>query len=93
MVDPVRAGAHLGADVIVPDLAGWGRSRMMQLPETAAITMAPDSICEVISPSTEALDRVPKLRICARDGVRHLSLVTPRALLWTCSASRRGDGR
>ena len=33
---------HLGADVIVPDLAGWRRSRVPQVPPVAAMTIPPD---------------------------------------------------
>jgi Uma2 family endonuclease len=43
---------HLGADVVVPDLAGWRRTRLPRLPDEAYFTLAPDWICEVVSPST-----------------------------------------
>jgi Uma2 family endonuclease len=69
---------HLGADILVPDLAGWRRSTLLHLPDAAAITVAPDWVCEILSPATEALDRVPKLRIYAREGVSHVWLVNPR---------------
>lgn len=69
---------HLGADVLVPDLAGWRRERLPALPNAPAITAVPDWICEILSPSTEALDRVPKLRIYAREGVRNVWFVNPR---------------
>jgi len=38
---------HLGEDVLVPDLAGWRRERMSELPEGAAFELAPDWVCEV----------------------------------------------
>jgi len=60
---------HVGRHVLVPDLAGWRRSRMPRLPATACFTVTPDWICEVISPSTASLDRVKKLAIYAREGV------------------------
>ena len=41
------------------------------------MTLAPDWICEVLSPSTEMLDRNKKLRIYARQRVAHASLVDP----------------
>jgi hypothetical protein len=69
---------HLGADVVVPDLAGWRRARLPQLPDAAAMTMAPDWVCEILSPSTEALDRVAKLPVYAREGVTYVWLVNPR---------------
>jgi Uma2 family endonuclease len=68
---------HLGQDVLVPDLAGWRRERMPRMPRTAAFTLAPDWLCEVLSPSTAALDRARKMAVYAREGVRHLWLVDP----------------
>jgi Uma2 family endonuclease len=52
---------HLGSDVLVPDIAGWRRQRVPYLPQTAAIEIAPDWICEVVSPATGGLDRLRKL--------------------------------
>jgi Uma2 family endonuclease len=68
---------HLGADVLVPDLAGWRRERMPKLPNTAAIELPPDWVCEVVSPSTGRLDRVNKMPLYARVDVRHLWLIDP----------------
>jgi Uma2 family endonuclease len=69
---------HFGEDVLVPDLAGWRRDRLPQIPDTAAISLAPDWICEVISPSTERIDRVRKLPIYAREGVQYAWLINPQ---------------
>ena len=68
---------HLGRDVVVPDIAGWRRARLPQLPDQAYVEVAPDWICEVLSPSTAAIDRVKKLTIYAREGVGHAWLVDP----------------
>lgn len=68
---------HFGNDVLVPDLAGWRRARMPRAPADAFITLAPDWICEVLSPSTEVIDRGAKLRIYAREAVAHAWLVDP----------------
>jgi len=70
---------HLGRDVLVPDIAGWRRTRLPQLPETPYFPVAPDWICEVLSPSTASLDRLKKLAIYAREQVRHAWLVDPLA--------------
>ena len=70
---------HLGGDVIVPDIAGWRRSRMPTLPETAWFELAPDWVCEILSPSTANTDRAVKMPIYAREGVEHLWLVDPDA--------------
>ena len=68
---------HFGADVLVPDIAGWRRERMPALPSTAYCTLAPDWLCEVLSPSTETIDRTRKLAIYAAQGVGHVWLVNP----------------
>ena len=60
MVEPEL---HLGADILVPDLAGWRRERMPELPDAPFLTLAPDWVCEVLSPSTAAIDRSEKLPI------------------------------
>jgi Uma2 family endonuclease len=70
---------HFGDDVVVPDLAGWTRERMPQPPRTAATSLAPDWVCEVLSPPTVALDRGAKLRVYAREGVRYVWWVDPEA--------------
>ncbi|WP_437635901.1 Uma2 family endonuclease [Sorangium sp. So ce854] len=66
-------------DALVPDLAGWRRERMPELPETAYFALAPDWICEVLSASTEDVDRHEKMPVYAREGVRHAWLVDPIA--------------
>lgn len=70
---------HLGdrPHIIVPDIAGWKRTRMPRLPETAWFETAPDWVCEVISPSTAGKDRVKKMPLYAEFGVQHLWLVDP----------------
>ena len=68
---------HLGPDILVPDLAGWRRERMPVLPEIAWFELAPDWICEILSPSTARDDRVAKMPIYAREGIPHLWLVDP----------------
>jgi Uma2 family endonuclease len=70
---------HLGADILVPDLAGWRRERMPETPTTAFTELAPDWVAEVLSPSTYAKDRGRKLAVYAREGVRHVWLVEPAA--------------
>jgi Uma2 family endonuclease len=65
------------ADVLVPDLAGWRRERMPRRPDVPYFTLAPDWICEVLSPATRRVDRMLKLPVYARVGVRHAWLVDP----------------
>ena len=82
---------HLGPDVLVPDLAAWRRERLPEPPGTPAITLAPDWVCEILSPSTAKLDRTKKLGIYAREQVRYAWFVDPLAR--TLEALRLEDGR
>ena len=61
----------------MPDIAGWRKSRLPILPREAFFTLAPDWICEVLSPSTARFDRLKKLNVFAREGVGHAWLVDP----------------
>lgn len=69
---------HFGSEVLVPDLAGWLVS------ETPAFDYAlahyeerPNWVCEVLSPSTARRDRMMKLEVYHRVGVRWAWLVDP----------------
>lgn len=63
---------HLGPHVLAPDLAGWRRQRLLELPDTAYIETPPDWVCELLSPKTENRDRGDKQRIYASFDVGHL---------------------
>ena len=87
--------------MLVPDLAGWQRTRMPRLPKAAYFTLVPDWVCEVVSPSTASLDRVKKLTIYACEQVAHAWLVDPigrtlevlrlEAGRWTILATHSGN--
>ena len=68
---------HLGDEILVPDLAGWRRERMPELPDAAYFTLVPDWVCEVLSPSTRRVDLQDKRPIYAREDVPHLWLIDP----------------
>ncbi|MGH8553299.1 MAG: Uma2 family endonuclease [Methylococcales bacterium] len=68
---------HLGPHILVPDLAGWRRERMPSLPEEAYFNLAPDWVCEVMSPATARIDRAVKMPTYAEQGVNWLWLVDP----------------
>jgi Uma2 family endonuclease len=68
---------HLGEDVLVPDLAGWRRARMETFPDTAAIELAPDWVCELLSPGTRRFDLTEKRDLYGANGVGHLWLADP----------------
>ena len=80
-----------GADIIVPDLAGWRRETMPEYPDAAYFTIAPDWVCEVLSPSTRQLDLGRKRSVYAREGVGHLWFVDPGAQ--TLEAFELRDGQ
>jgi len=81
---------HLGRHILVPDLAGWRKERMPTFPEEAYFTLAPDWVCEVLSPGTARTDRVVKMPIYAGQGVQWLWLVEP--ILRTLEVFRLHEG-
>ena len=82
---------HLGANILVPDLAGWRCERMPSLPKTAWFELSPDWICEVLSPGTASVDRSEKLPLYAEQGVSHVWLIDP--LVRTLEAFENIEGR
>lgn len=70
---------HFGDDVLVPDLAGWRRERMPEYPDVAWFSLAPDWVCEVLSPSTRRIDLTAKRRLYGEAGIGHLWFVDPIA--------------
>jgi Uma2 family endonuclease len=92
---------HLGSDVVVPDLAGWRRGRLPRIPNEPFFELAPDWVCETLSPSTVRIDRTRKLAIYARERVRNVWLVEPLARTlevlaldvsrWVIAATHAGD--
>lgn len=84
---------HFGRDVLVPDLAGWRCERMPRpfSAEEPFTTLAPDWVCEVLSPSTATFDRERKLPRYHREGVTHAWLIEP--LVRRLTVLRRGAAR
>ena len=90
-------------DVVIPDIAGWQRERLPKFPRATSLTLAPDWICEVLSPSTARQDRGAKRTIYHRAGVRWLWLVDPARKtleaqrhsgdLWVAIGKWQGDVR
>jgi Uma2 family endonuclease len=74
MVEPQL---RLGENILVPDLAGWRRDRMLVMPEQVNITLPPDWICEILSPSTARIDQGAKRRIYAEHKVAFLWFLDP----------------
>lgn len=69
---------HIGEEIVVPDLAGWRVERLPAVPNAAFISVVPDWVCEVLSPSTARFDRTVKMPLYASLGVGHAWLVQPR---------------
>jgi Uma2 family endonuclease len=84
---------HLGTrpDKLVPDLAGWRRERWPDDLDAPAIMVPPDWICEVLSASTEVVDRGEKMAIYARENVTHAWLIDP--VLRTLEVYKLENGR
>ncbi len=80
---------HLGGHVLVPDLGGWRRERLPLIPD-GPIEVAPDWICEILSPSTTNKDRKLKLPLYGKLGVTYAWLVDPVAK--TIEVLRFADG-
>jgi len=68
---------HLEPHILVPDLAGWRRERLPTLPDAAYFSLAPDWVCEVLSPGTARTDRAVKMPIYAAEKVNWLWLLDP----------------
>ena len=68
----IALGPH---DIVRPDLAGWRRERLVEPGEQRPITVTPDWVCEILSPSTAARDRVQKRKLYAERGLRHYWIV------------------
>lgn len=74
----VEPEVKFGDDILVPDIVGWRRERLLGYPDKNYFTIAPDWVCEVLSGSTEKRDRTLKMRIYADAGIPHLWLIDPR---------------
>ena len=78
-------------EICVPDIAGWRRERMPAIPEGHRFTVAPDWVCEILSPSTASKDREIKMPIYAHYGVNHIWLVDPKARTLDVFENREGE--
>jgi Uma2 family endonuclease len=68
---------QLGRELFRPDIAGWRRDRVPELPEQRPVRLRPDWICEILSPSNETVDRVDKMQSYFQSGVPHYWLADP----------------
>jgi Uma2 family endonuclease len=84
----IQFAAH---DVVRPDLSGWRRERLADPGEQRPIEVTPDWVCEVLSPSTAARDKVAKRKLYAKHGVRHYWIVDVDARTLEAFELRRGQ--
>ena len=64
-------------EVYRPDVVGWRRERMPEVPQESPIGLRPDWICEVLSHSNARNDLVKKMRGYHRASVPHYWIVDP----------------
>jgi Uma2 family endonuclease len=64
-------------EVYLPDVAGWRIERVPEQPRERPVRIAPDWVCEVLSPSTTGRDLGHKQRTYHRARVGHYWIVDP----------------
>jgi Uma2 family endonuclease len=67
----------LGENGYRPDLVGWRRERAKVMPTERPVRLRPDWICEVLSVTNLANDKVRKLRRYHQGGVPHYWIIDP----------------
>jgi Uma2 family endonuclease len=77
-------------DIVRPDLSGWRRARLPKPGKTRPIEVVPDWVCEILSPTSAARDRVHKRNLYARAGIAHYWLIDPEARVLEALALRDG---
>ena len=76
---------------ISPDVAGWRRNRMPELPVDEPIRVVPDWVCEILSKTTRRHDLLVKMPYYAGVGVAYAWIVDLEARVLT--AQRLESGR
>ena len=66
---------------MVPDLAGYRREELAEIPDAPFLAQRPSWVCEVLSPSTERFDRGRKKAKYALAGVPWLWFLNPSTRL------------
>ncbi len=91
----VEPELHFRRNILVPDIAGWRRERMPEPPpaDTAFLTLAPDWVCEVLSPRTASVDRIQKRRVYVREKVAFMWHIDPIDRVLTAYALDGADSR
>ena len=88
---------HLGTkpDIIDPDLAWWRAGRLPSAvfsdDAVVGLRVVPDWVAEILSPTTERIDRGFKMRVYRREGIANVWLLSP--LSQTLEVYRLESGR
>jgi Uma2 family endonuclease len=80
-----------GENILVPDMAGWKKERFPVEEPHNWISVAPDWVCEILSPTTAQVDRAEKMPIYAQHHVLHAWLIDP--IVKTLEIFRLESGR
>lgn len=76
----VEVDVELGPnDIVRPDLAGWKRAGLPDPGDQRPISVAPDWVCEIVSPTSAHRDRVVKRDLYCESGIPHYWLVDVEA--------------
>lgn len=67
----------LGSEIFRPDICGYRRERMPEPPKGRPLALAPDWVCEILSPSNPQRDRVEKLQTYFQARVPHYWIIDP----------------
>ena len=79
-----------GSPEFSPDIAGWRRENLPELPGDRSSAVVPDWICEILSPRTRGYELLKKRPFYARSGVGFLWYVDVEAR--TVTVSRLASG-
>ncbi len=90
LTEPGIAFLTLDVEELSPDIAGWRKERMPELPDET-INVVPDWVCEILSPSTRAHDQRIKRPLYAQAGVKWMWIVDVDAR--TVVVSRNEGGK
>lgn len=68
---------RFAGEVHQPDICAHRRERMPAVPRERPISLVPDWVCEILSPSNASTDRVEKHQTYFRCGVPHYWIIDP----------------
>lgn len=68
----------LARQIVIPDIGAWSPEKAQQINfDHSTITIIPDWVCEIISPSSARMDRVLKRRIYLEHGIPFFWIIDP----------------